>query len=96
MGDNNREFFRADAVQPKQAEETRLRIYWAWNDGKGWSAPDDARLSSVAYRHSPVLYKLYVQRDLNGPAQASREEPCQSLLKVLLPELDRTLFARGS
>jgi hypothetical protein len=96
VGDNEATFFSADAVKSKAAVETKLRILWGWNDGKGWSAPDDARLNYVAYRHSPVLYKLYVQRDLSGPAQASREEPCQSLLKVLLPELDRTLFARGS
>jgi hypothetical protein len=96
VGDNDATFFSADAVKTKAAVETRLRIFWAWNDGKGWTAPDDARFTYVAYRHSPVLYKLYVQRDLNGPAQASREEPCQSLLKVLLPELDRTLFAPGS
>jgi hypothetical protein len=96
LGDNDAAFFSADAVKSKAAVETRLRIFWGWNDGKGWTAPDDARFTYVAYRHSPVLYKLYVQRDLNGPAQASREEPCQSLLKVLLPELDRTLFAPGS
>jgi Protein of unknown function (DUF3485) len=96
VGDNDANFFSADAVKSKAAVETRLRIFWGWNDGKGWTAPDDARFTYVAYRHSPVLYKLYVQRDLNGPAQASREEPCQSLLKVLLPELDRTLFAPGS
>jgi Protein of unknown function (DUF3485) len=96
LGDNDAAFFSADAVKSKAGSETRLRIFWGWNDGKGWTAPDDARFTYVAYRHSPVLYKLYVQRDLNGPAQASREEPCQSLLKVLLPELDRTLFAPGS
>ena len=96
VGDNDAVFFSADAVKSKAAVETKLRIFWGWNDGKGWSAPDDARINYVAYRHSPVLYKLYVQRDLDGPAQASREEPCQSLLKVLLPELDRALFTRGS
>jgi len=96
VGDNDAAFFSADAVKSKAGSETRLRIFWGWNDGKGWTAPDDARFTYVAYRHSPVLYKLYVQRDLNGPALASREEPCQSLLKVLLPELDRTLFAPGS
>ncbi len=96
VGDDDATFFSADAVKSKAAAETKLRIYWGWNDGKGWTAPDDARLNYVAYRHSPVLYKLYVQRDLSGPAQASREEPCQSLLKVLLPELDRTLFAHDS
>ena len=75
---------------------TRLRLYWAWNDGQGWNAPDDARWTYVAYRHSPVLYKLYVLRDLSGATPVSKEEPCQAFLQAMLPEMDRTLFAPGS
>jgi hypothetical protein len=91
------DFWTADAEKTGAAEETRLRIYWSWNDGKGWCAPnDDPRWTFVARRHSPVLYKLYVLRDLGGPVQASKEDPCQAFLKAALPELDRTLFAPGA
>jgi Protein of unknown function (DUF3485) len=89
-------FWSADAVKTKVADVTRLRLYWGWNDGKGWTAPDDARWTFVAYRHSPLLYKMYVLRDLNGGAQASKDEPCQAFLQAMLPEMDRTLFAPGS
>ena len=96
LRDQGGEFRTADAVKTRVADVTRLRLYWSWNDGKGWTAPDDARWTFVAYRHSPVLYKLYVLRDLNGAAQASKEEPCQAFLQAMLPEMDRTLFAPGS
>jgi hypothetical protein len=90
------DFWSADAVKTTASEEARLRIYWSWNDGKGWTAPSDARWTFVANRRSPILYKLYVQRDLGGPVQASKEEPCQAFLQAMLPQLDRTLFAPGS
>ncbi len=90
------DFWSADAVKTTAAEETRLRIFWSWNDGKGWTAPEDARWTFVARRRSPVLFKLYVLRDLGGPVQASKDEPCQAFLQAMLPQLDRTLFAPGS
>ena len=44
-----------------------------------------------------MLHKLYVIRDLTaqtpGPA---REEPCETFLQALLPELDRALFHAGT
>ena len=90
------DFWTADAVKTTAAEEQHLRIYWGWNDGAGWTAPEDARWNFVAKRRSPVLYKLYVQRDLAGQAQASKDEPCQAFLQAMLPQLDRALFSPGS
>jgi hypothetical protein len=87
------EFWTSDAVRIKAAEETRLRLYWGWNSGQGWTAADDPRWLFV---RRPVLHKLYVQRDLSGLAEPTTDDPCEAFLKVLLPELDRTLFARGS
>jgi hypothetical protein len=94
--DRGGEFWSADAEKTTAADTSRLRIYWSWNDGKGWAAPtEDARWTYVSWR-VPVLYKLYVLRDLNGATQASKEEPCQAFLQAALPELDRALFAPGS
>jgi hypothetical protein len=87
------EFWTADAERTETTDQTRLRLYWGWSAGAGWTAPDDAR---GTYLRSPVLHKLYVIRDLNGPTPASQEEPCVSFLHALLPELDRTLFSPGS
>jgi hypothetical protein len=37
-----------------------------------------------------------VLRELGGPGEPDRGEPCQDFLQVLLPELQRALFAPGS
>ena len=91
------DFWSADAVKSKAGAETRLRLYWAWNAGQGWTAPEgDPRWTFTTGRHAPVLYKLYVVRDLNGPAASAAEDPCQSFLRAMLPEMDRALHAPGS
>ena len=90
------DFWTADATKTTPTGETRMRIYWGWNDGKGWAAPDDARWTYVAYRRAPVLYKLYVLRDLGGPPRTAKDDPCQAFLEAALPDLDSTLFAPGS
>ncbi len=91
------QFWTSDAVRSKVTEETKIRIYWAWNGGQGWVASADARNEFPRFRH-PVLHKLYVIRDLNDSSAASlgKEEPCEAFLNVLLPELERDLFTKGA
>ena len=67
-----------------------LRIFWGWNAAKGWSAPDDSRWK---FTGNPVLSKLYVVRETAGVAVDPQNDPCNDFLKVLLPELDRLVFA---
>jgi Protein of unknown function (DUF3485) len=85
-GDN---LWKTDAIRINSTEETRLRLYWAWNGGNGWMASEDARLQFVRY---PVLHKLYVVRELNSLSESTQNEPCQEFLHVLLPMLRKTLF----
>jgi hypothetical protein len=87
------EFWTADATRTNASDETRLRLYWGWYAGGGWAAADAPRLT---FARQPVLHKLYVLRELGGPGEPDRGEPCQDFLQVLLPELQRTLFAPGS
>ena len=88
------EFWTADAVKTQAAEETQKRFYWGWSAGDGWKAANDARQT---FPRVPVLFKLYVIRDLTGGAARDGDaEPCQRFLQVLLPELDRTLFPGGA
>ena len=35
--------------------ESEIRVFWAWNAGKGWVASDNARMD---FARSSVLYKL--------------------------------------
>ena len=85
--------WKTDAVRTTVSEETRLRLYWAWNGGATWKASDDARLEFA--RH-PVLHKLYVVRELNSLTEGGRREPCQEFLNVLLPALEKTMFTPSS
>jgi hypothetical protein len=91
-GDAAPELWTADALRTNATEEKRVRLFWGWNDGRGWTAAEDPR---VQFARRPVLHKLYVLRDLTAN-ERPREEPCQDFLRVLLPVLDRTLFAQGS
>ena len=86
------DFWTADAVRTKATEETRLRIFWAWNTGAGWTAPGDAR---TAFARCPVLHKLYVLRELNSLAEPIKDDPALTFMRALLPELDARLFAPG-
>jgi hypothetical protein len=86
------DFWTADAVRVKATEETRLRLFWAWNTGKGWSAPDDSR---TAFARCPVLHKLYVLRELNSLSEPVKDDPALTFLRALLPELNARLFAPG-
>ena len=92
------QFWTADAVRTKVTEETKLRLFWAWNGGEGWVASRDARQQFPRFRH-PVLHKLYVLRDVSGISKAARadskDEPCLIFLQALLPALDRVLFSAG-
>jgi hypothetical protein len=93
--DNPAHFWTSDAVRTNVSQETRVRIYWAWNGGPGWVAASDARQSFPRFRY-PVLHKLYVLRELSSDGDTTRDEPCEAFLQLLLPELNRTLFTPGS
>jgi hypothetical protein len=85
------EFWTADAVRTRATEESRIRIFWAWNHGQGWIASDDAR---IQFARQPVLHKLYVIRDLPALNEKPADDPCLAFMEVFLPELDRALFAQ--
>jgi EpsI family protein len=86
------DFWTADATRTKAAEETKVRLYWAWSTGQAWTPSDDARLT---FARAPVLHKLYILRELDV-FDEGKAEPCAELMQLLLPELDRLLFNPGS
>jgi hypothetical protein len=82
-------FWTADASRAQLGDETRVRVFWGWSSGQGWAAADDARRAFARY---PVLYKLYASRELSGPGEPAKDEPCKDFLQALLPELQQALF----
>jgi hypothetical protein len=83
------EFKTAKMVRQKAAEETKLRIFWAWSANGAWTAPDDPRLP---FARQTALYKLYLIRELTRPGETLEEDPSIDLMRQLLPELQRALF----
>src|SRR6266849_10810736 len=73
---NKGDFWTADAVKGSATGETKLRIFWGWDDGSGWRAAEDARQT---FPRAPVLHKLYVLRGLTSQANDDTE-PCIKLL----------------
>ena len=69
-----------------------LRIYWSWNAGEGWSAPDDARWK---FRAKRTLSKLYVVRETAGQATDPGRDAANDFMTLLLPALDRSVFDQG-
>lgn len=102
--DDSAQFWTSVAVKTSVTDETKIRLYWAWNAGQSWIASPDARQQFPRFRY-PILHKLYVLRDLSGvaPARAegkdagvtgfdARDEVCEAFLRDFLPALDATLF----
>src|SRR5439155_11035404 len=57
--DGSGQFWTSVAVRTRVADQTKLRLYWAWNGGDGWDASPDPRGHYSRFRY-PVLHKLYV------------------------------------
>lgn len=82
-GAGQAEFWRGDFRRHGDTVD-QLRIFWAWNDGRGWRAPDRPRF---AFGGAPVLFKLYVVQESSAVGGAE-------FLSTLLPVLDEVLFPR--
>src|SRR5262249_26693898 len=83
------QFKTALMSQTKVAGQTQLRIFWSWSANGTWQVPDDAR---SAFARHPVLYKLYLVRELMNANEPVEEDPCVELMRQLLPELKRSVF----
>lgn len=77
-------FRKQDGVVPVQ-----LRIHWSWSVTGAWRAPDYPRLAFAGY---PVLFKLYVVRELSLPGETSERDPAAGFLEEFLPQLSECLF----
>jgi hypothetical protein len=83
------EFFSAEFRKQSVTTTSSMHVFWTWNAGRSWSAPDNPRLKFAA---APALYKLYVSRE-SAQATASPEPDLGlEFLRLLVPELDRALF----
>jgi hypothetical protein len=70
------------------AEVDRLRIYWAWKSGAGWTVPRDPRMT---FAPSPFLYKMYVIRKEGGVGGRPEGDASLELMRELLPACEAAL-----
>jgi hypothetical protein len=82
-------FWTARFHKPQSPGTAPLRIYWAWNAGNGWMAPDNPRFT---FRRKPVLFKLYLAREMTSLNDSLEWDPGIPFLRSWLPTLDRALF----
>jgi hypothetical protein len=87
------DFWMTEMVRTRVAEQTRLRVFFAWSAHGPWQAPDNPR---VVYAGVPVLYKLYLLRDLPAGNPPLTDDSCVDFFKRLQPELHRCLFAAAN
>jgi len=84
-------FWTARFKKQTASEASDLRIFWAWSATGSWEAADDPRL---AFARQPALFKLYLIREALGTEEVPLDQdPCMQLMRQLLPEFRRTLFA---
>jgi hypothetical protein len=87
------EFWTTDMVRTRAAEQTQLRIFYAWNAAGTWAASDNPRFT---FAGRPLLYKLYLLRDLPLAGTSLDNDPCLELMKHLQPELKKCLFPENA
>ncbi len=88
-GGESDEFFRCDfAAQTLSGQ--RVRIYYGWNRGDRWQAPDSPR---IALGDASGLFKLQVNVLLPGGESVS-DDPALEFLRDLLPVLEQNCLAR--
>jgi hypothetical protein len=82
--------FKTAQFRKKQAaDQSYLRIFWAWSSTGDWSAPEDPRFAFAGHE---ALFKLYLIREVAVPDEALDDDPCVDLMRQLLPAMRAALF----
>lgn len=68
---------------------TQIRVYWAWNGGSGWEAPEHRR-ARYKFAFQPILYKIYLVTEADRQG-ATNPRPAEDLAARLLPDISRAL-----
>jgi hypothetical protein len=81
--------FRVLRLKKDAAVPIDLRIWYSWAATGQWEAPDNPR---VHFARSPVLYKLYVIRELPRADEAPGDDPAPEFLRAFLTQVGPVLF----
>jgi hypothetical protein len=85
------DFWHARFSGTSRALPRHYRVFWSWNGGSGWLAPEYPRWTLARYH--PVVYKLYVISSLARGDESLETDPSLPFLQQLLPEVEKVLQA---
>ena len=80
--DGSNESFWALTFQSNNLDADMLRVYYAWNPGDNWSAPEDPRFEFASH---PFLYKIELASYLPPGTDVETDDPCRKFLQDLVP-----------
>ncbi len=83
------EVWAARFHKPQSPADPPLRVLWSWSAGEGWRAPKWPRWE---FRMKPVLFKLYVAREMERLNEPLAGDPGLAFLRAWLPKADGVLF----
>jgi hypothetical protein len=86
--DARSEFFAHTFVKTTPVATSRLRLLWSWGDGQTWSFPERPR---IAFSKIPVLYKIYVTREMLSEDEPISDDPALRFLETFLPSVNAAL-----
>jgi Protein of unknown function (DUF3485) len=80
-------FQKREAAVPEQ-----LRVFCSWAAAGAWRAADSPRME---FARLPFLYKMYIVRQLSSADEPLTDDAAVEFIRVLLPELERSLLSPG-
>ena len=86
------EFYTAPFRKDEVTGPLYLRIFWSWNAGHGWVAPEWPK---VKFAWEKVLYKLYVMGVVQERGSNLTNDPRVLFIRDFMPVLDKTLALPG-
>lgn len=86
-GDGEAKFWRMECQNSSGPAPRRLMVYWGWNGGGGWEAPDPS-VARGRYALKPVLYKLYLVADVTA---GKKTDPVPEFAPRWMPGAARAL-----
>jgi hypothetical protein len=84
------DFLTANLRRPQ--DQSQQRVFWSWYGAGVWTVSDSPRR---AFARQPLLYKLYLMRDLASGTDKLETDPCLDLARRLLPRLQADVFIPG-
>jgi hypothetical protein len=84
LGGESDDQFWVRRFRKEGAVPVHMRVIYGWSTTGNWEAPDNPR---VSFASRPVLYKLYLVRELPKGTEAIEGDPALELLRALRPQL---------